>query len=87
MVIAMWMHLLPLVRLRCGLFLGLPTLAHPVRQLQDLERSLRRREAEYRGIVEDQTELICWITPQGIINYINGAVTRYLADPSGINSR
>ncbi|MDD5371131.1 MAG: PAS domain S-box protein, partial [Anaerolineaceae bacterium] len=53
-----------------------------VLQLQELEKTLRQREADYRGIVEDQTELICWIDPHGKISFINGAFSKYNPDSS-----
>lgn len=63
-------------------FLVFKRMRSQVRQLQRLEKSLRQREADYRGIVEDQTELICWITPQGKVSFINNAIAKYLADPA-----
>jgi PAS domain S-box-containing protein len=51
-------------------------------RLRELEKSLRQSEADYRGIVEDQTELICRINPQGNINFINGAFSKYTGGTS-----
>jgi two-component system sensor histidine kinase UhpB len=34
-------------------------------------RRLRKSEAQYRGIVEDQTELICRCLPDGVILFVN----------------
>jgi PAS domain S-box-containing protein len=38
-------------------------------------------ESRYRAIVEDQTELICRGLPDGKINFVNGAFSRYLGCP------
>jgi len=38
---------------------------------------LRKSEARYRGIVEDQTELICRFTPDGTLTFVNEAYCRY----------
>jgi PAS domain S-box-containing protein len=49
--------------------------------LQEQERSqkaLRRSEAQYRAIVEDQTELICRFLPDGTYTFVNGAGCRSL---------
>jgi PAS domain S-box-containing protein len=49
--------------------------------VQEQERSrkaLRRSEARYRAIVEDQTELICRFLPDGTYTFVNGAVCRDL---------
>ncbi len=47
----------------------------------DLAKSrelLKRKEQEYRAIVEDQTELICRFQPDGKILFVNTALCRYL---------
>jgi PAS domain S-box-containing protein len=41
------------------------------------EGELRRSEARYRGIVEDQTELICRHLPDGTLTFVNEAYCRY----------
>jgi PAS domain S-box-containing protein len=41
------------------------------------EDALRRSEARYRAIVEDQTELICRLLPDGRYTYVNDAYCRY----------
>jgi PAS domain S-box-containing protein len=63
-------------------FLVFKRMQTQVRQLQELEKSLRQSEADYRGIVEDQTELICRINLQGKISFINGAFSKYTGDPA-----
>jgi PAS domain S-box-containing protein len=41
------------------------------------EDSLKKSEARYRGIIEDQTELITRFLPDGILTYVNDSVCRY----------
>jgi PAS domain S-box-containing protein len=41
------------------------------------EEKLRRSEARYRAIVEDQTELICRHRPDGTLTFVNDAYCRY----------
>ncbi|MCD4701664.1 MAG: PAS domain-containing protein, partial [Candidatus Aegiribacteria sp.] len=41
------------------------------------ERHLRQSEARYRGIVEDQTELICRNLPDDTLTFVNDAYCRY----------
>lgn len=42
------------------------------------ERNLQQSESRYRGIVEDQTELICRFLPDGTLTFVNEAFCRYL---------
>jgi PAS domain S-box-containing protein len=42
------------------------------------QKALRRSEAQYRAIVEDQTELICRFLPDGTYTFVNGAICRDL---------
>ena len=43
-----------------------------------LEAQILESEARYRGIVEDQTELICRFTPEdGILSFVNESYARY----------
>ena len=41
------------------------------------EDSLRKSEARYRGIVEDQTEFVTRFLPDGTLTYVNDSVCRY----------
>lgn len=41
------------------------------------EEELRKSEAHYRAIVEDQTELICRFAPDGKLTFVNEAYCRY----------
>jgi len=49
-----------------------------ITQRHQAEEILRIREARYRGIVEDQTELICRMTPNGRFTFVNEAYGSYL---------
>jgi PAS domain S-box-containing protein len=48
-----------------------------ISEREDAEQALRQSEARYRGIVEDQTELICRLLPDGTYSFVNGAYCRY----------
>jgi PAS domain S-box-containing protein len=43
----------------------------------EMERKLRESEARYRAVVEDQTELIHRMRPDGTITFVNDAFCRY----------
>jgi PAS domain S-box-containing protein len=51
-------------------------LAVLVEEQQRSQRTLRRSAAQYRAVVEDQTELICRFRPDGTYTFVNGAVCR-----------
>jgi PAS domain S-box-containing protein len=53
-------------------------LAVLVEEQKRSQKALRRSEAQYRAIVEDQTELICRFLPDGTYTFVNGAVCRRL---------
>src|SRR5262249_8689995 len=42
------------------------------------QKALGRSEAQYRAIVEDQTEMICRFLPDGTYTFVNGAICRRL---------
>lgn len=46
------------------------------RKIERMAQSLQRSEASYRGIVEDQLDLICRYRPDGRLTFVNGAYTR-----------
>ena len=48
-------------------------------RLRETEEMLRKSEQRYRGIVEDQTELICRFTVNGTLTFTNQAFSRYYA--------
>ncbi|MDY6802362.1 MAG: PAS domain S-box protein [Cyanobacteriota bacterium] len=52
-------------------------LARANAQLQETEEAARKNEARYRGIVQDQTELICRFKPDGTLTFVNSAYCRY----------
>ena len=49
---------------------------HAIERKQSIE-ALRQSEARYRGVVEDQTELICRFLPNGSLTFVNPAYCRY----------
>jgi PAS domain S-box-containing protein len=53
-------------------------------QRKQAEANLLASEARYRAIVQDQTELICRFTPDGILTFVNNAVCRYAGVESEI---
>lgn len=48
-----------------------------VEEKRRAEEALRKSEARYRAIVEDQTELICRFLPDGALTFVNEAYCRY----------
>ncbi|MDX2242722.1 MAG: PAS domain S-box protein [Leptolyngbyaceae cyanobacterium bins.302] len=52
-------------------------LADDITEHKQLEESLQLSEARYRGIVEDQMELICRYQPDGTLTFANEAFCRY----------
>ncbi|HWA85271.1 MAG TPA: ATP-binding protein [Opitutus sp.] len=46
------------------------------RKIERMARSLQNVEASYRGIVEDQVDLICRYRADGRLTFVNGAYTR-----------
>ena len=57
---------------------GLTIFVEDVTLEKDMEEQLRLNEARFRGIVEDQTELICRYSCEGNISFVNGAFSRLL---------
>jgi PAS domain S-box-containing protein len=45
-----------------------------------IETELRRSEERYRAVVEDQTELISRLTPDGVFTFVNGAYPKMLGN-------
>ncbi len=52
--------------------------AAQIDRLQQLEAALRYSEAQYRAIIEDQTDLICRYTPDGALTFVNKVYCQYL---------
>jgi len=48
------------------------------RDLLDITRRLADSEAHYRGIVEDQSDLIAQATPDGVLGFVNAAFARHV---------
>ncbi len=48
-----------------------------VRKRKAIELALKKSEAQYRGIVEDQTDLICRFLPDGQLTFVNQAYCAY----------
>lgn len=46
------------------------------RKIERMAKSLQNVEASYRGIVEDQVDLICRYRPDGRLTFVNGAYAR-----------
>ena len=46
---------------------------------QQTAEKLRQSEIRYRGVVEDQTELICRFLPDGTLTFVNQSYCRYFA--------
>lgn len=52
-----------------------------VTALKTAERLLSVSEARYRGLVEDQSELISLSSPEGVLHFVNHAYARYYGLP------
>ncbi|OQA22191.1 MAG: putative sensor histidine kinase pdtaS [Chloroflexi bacterium ADurb.Bin360] len=52
-------------------------LAEEIEERKGIETALRASEERYRGIVKDQTELICRWLPDGTLTFVNEAYCRY----------
>ncbi|MCC6414912.1 MAG: PAS domain S-box protein [Opitutaceae bacterium] len=46
------------------------------RKIERMAKSLQKVEASYRGVVEDQIDLICRYKPDGRLTFVNGAYAR-----------
>ena len=49
----------------------------PLRRLKQAQTALAESETRYRGIIEDQTELICRFLPDSTLTFVNQAYCRY----------
>lgn len=47
------------------------------RKIEQMARSLQKVEASYRGIVEDQTDLICRYKADGRLTFVNGTYVKF----------
>ncbi|MDD5255050.1 MAG: PAS domain S-box protein [Candidatus Omnitrophica bacterium] len=50
-----------------------------INQLRQAEELLRESETRYRGIVEDQTDLLCRFLPDGTLTFVNEVYCRYFS--------
>jgi len=48
---------------------------------KQVEQQLKRSEARYRAIVEDQVELIRRFKPDGILTFVNGSFAKFIGQP------
>jgi PAS domain S-box-containing protein len=65
------------VRDRDGHYVMSRSTVMDLRERKQAELTLKRREAQYRAIVEDQTEMICRFLPDGRLTFVNQAYCRY----------
>ena len=64
---------------------GVVVMTRDISNTKRAEQQLRTSEERYRGIVEDQTELICRATIEGELLFINSAYARYFGvDPERV---
>ena len=52
-------------------------------ELAQMQRALERNEERYRAIVEDQSDLICRLNPEGALTFVNRALSRFLGRHDG----
>jgi len=52
-------------------------IATDITEIKRTEAALKNSERRYRAIVQDQTELICRISPEGKLSFVNHAYCRY----------
>ncbi|HEY3421210.1 MAG TPA: PAS domain S-box protein [Methanomassiliicoccales archaeon] len=60
-----------------GQYLGMFAIFRDITDNDLMEQALRKREAEYRSVVEDQTDLISRVLLDGTITFVNGAFCRF----------
>lgn len=65
-----------------GTYMGFRFSARDITERKLLEEELSKSEIRYRGIVEDQTDLICRASPDGILLYVNNAYCNYFKTSS-----
>lgn len=59
---------------------GLRGIVIDITERKQAEEALRKSEARYRAIVEDQTELVSRSTPEGTLTFVNDAYCRYYSE-------
>ena len=60
-----------------GELIEVQSVGRDITERKAAERALQEGADRYRGIVEDQTELICRYLPDGRLSYVNEAYARY----------
>ncbi len=58
-------------------------LRNEIRERNRAEKALRASEERYRAVVEDQTELIFRLLPDGTLTFVNGAFCRFFQKNEG----
>jgi PAS domain S-box-containing protein len=53
-------------------------LMHDITPKKEMETALRQSEERYRGVVEDQTEMISRFSPDGTLIFVNDAYPRFM---------
>ena len=61
----------------CGNYIFSRSTLIDVRKRKQVELALQKSEAQYRGIVQDQTDLICRFLPDGRLTFVNKAYCEY----------
>ena len=70
---------------KCGNYLLSRSTLIDVRKRKKVELALQKSEAQYRGIVEDQMDLICRFSPDGRLTFVNKAYCEYFnLDPESL---
>ena len=62
---------------------GLADILGSTIERRNVRNKIQISEARYRGIVEDQTEHICRLTPNGTITFVNSACYDYFGEKHG----
>ena len=63
-----------------GSRIGLIFVMRDITEQKSAEKALRKSEAQYKAVVETQTELICRYTPDWTLTFVNDAYCRYFED-------
>lgn len=53
------------------------SIVRDITEQQNLQKALEQSKAKYKGIVEDQTEMICRYLPNGTLTFVNEAYCKY----------
>jgi len=70
---------------KCGNYVSSRSTLIDIRKRKKVELALQKSEAQYRGIVEDQIDLICRFSPDGRLTFVNKAYCEYFnLDPESL---